>query len=295
MLESFTQKQNAQWAKGKFVNLKFNFNEKKTPKFLQDNYGNTIDRHLNFALPIVDATKDLVFSYSFNPAFYEQYGTPGLFALKRAIEHIKQAAPYVPIILDAKKADNNIEANEAYAVSAFDHLKVDAITVNPYFGSKVMKPFLDRKDKGIIVICRTSNSGAGEFQNFDIHDVDAFSSLHKMVARIVSLKWNTNGNCMLVVDSKYSDELRDARKIAGDMPIFISGIGMQGGYLEKFITAGFDSKKEGIIADPFYEIIYTSSDENFAEAARSEIEKLNNKILTCRDALNEILIRKVVG
>ncbi len=294
MKKNFISMLRAQWALGKFVCVGLDIDDKKIPSFMKDDYPFLPDRLIAFNRGIIDKTKDLANSYKLNSAFYEQYAIPGMIALKRTIEIIQEEAPNVPIILDAKRADIG-NTNEAYAVSSFDWLGADAITVHPYLGSEAMKPFLNRIDKGIIVLCRTSNPGAGEFQDIHVHDVDGSSSLYKIVAKIVSLKWNTNGNCLLVVGATYPNELKDIREIVGDMPILIPGIGAQGGDLEKALAAGFDSKMEGVIINSSRGIIYASNGEDFAEAARKETEKLNQKILVCRDALYKIKTQKMLG
>lgn len=294
MKKNFISMLRAQWSLGKFVCVGLDVDEDKIPDSIKNNHGLVTNRIINFNREIINATKDLVCAYKPNSAFYEQYDAPGMVALKRTIEIIQEEAPNIPIILDAKRADIG-STNEAYAISAFDRYKADAITVHPYLGSEAMKQFLDRKDKGVIVLCRTSNPGAGEFQDIHVHDVDASSSLYKMVAKIVSLKWNTNGNCLLVVGATYPNELKEIREIVGDMPILIPGIGEQGGDLEKALAAGFDSKMEGIIINSSRGIIYASNKEDFAQVARHETEKLNQKIIVCRDALYKIKTQKMFG
>ncbi len=293
MKKNFIEMLKARWAEGKFTCVGLDIDDKMIPAFMKDDYPFLIDRHNAFNREIINATKDIVCAYKPNSAFYEQYGIQGMHVLYRTFELIHELAPNVPIIFDAKRADTG-STNEAYAVSAFDYLGADAITVHPYFGSEAMKPFLDRKDKGIIVLCRTSNPGAGEFQDLMVTEKMPQMGggglkipLYGKIAEMVKFKWNYNGNCLLVVGATFPEEIKRVREIVGDMPILIPGIGAQGGDLEKTLLAGFDSKFEGVIINSSRGIIYASNGRDFAEAARRETLKLNQKITACRRVLHE--------
>ena len=151
--------------------------------------------------------------------------------------------------------------------------------MHPYLGAEAMKPFLDQKDKGIVVLCRTSNPGAGEFQDLKVEVADGqHVSLYLQLASRAANFWNQNGNCGVVVGATYPDELRKVREIVGDMPILVLGIGAQGGDVEKTVTAGLDSKKAGLIINSSRGIIFASKGADFAEAARRETEKLRDMI-----------------
>ena len=226
-----------------------------------------------FNKAIVDATADLVCAYKPNSAFYEAEGKNGIEALKMTCDYIREKYPAVPVILDAKRADIG-NTNNGYAKFAFDYLKVDAITVHPYLGEEAMKPFLEYKDKGIIILCRTSNKGAGEFQDLEIEG----QPLYKIVAENVTHKWNKNNNCLLVVGATYPQELEEVREIVGDMTLLIPGIGAQGGDLEKTFKAGVNSQKKGMMINSSRQIIFASSEKDFADKARLETEKLNQAI-----------------
>ncbi|MBO0783780.1 MAG: orotidine-5'-phosphate decarboxylase, partial [Ktedonobacteraceae bacterium] len=171
-----------------------------------------------FNREIVDATHDLVCAYKPNAAFYEAYGDAGLRALQRTIHHIKTSYPHVPVILDAKRADIG-STNTGYVRAAFDVLGADAITVHPYLGREALAPFLERKEKGIFVLVRTSNPGAGEFQ--DLLVGEQREPLYQVIARQVANHWNNSGNCALVVGATYPAELRTVRALVGDLPILI--------------------------------------------------------------------------
>jgi len=224
-----------------------------------------------------------VCAYKPNVAFYEEHGAEGIEALKRTIADIHDIVPDVAVVLDGKRGDIG-NTNNGYVKAAFDYLNADAITVAPYMGEESLAPFLAQKDKGVIVLCRTSNPGAGEFQDLPIALGDGHITrpLYEVVASQIAGKWNKNGNCAVVVGATCPDELRTVRGIVGDMPILIPGIGAQGGDLEKTVAAGKDSRGRGMIINSSRGIIFASNGADFAEAARRETLKL-------RDAINAAL------
>lgn len=231
-----------------------------------------------FNKAIIDATADLVCAYKPNSAFYEAYGVEGISALKKTVDYIKEKYPDIPVILDAKRADIG-STNLGYIEEAFDWLGVDAVTVHPYLGKKAMKPFLDRTDKGIIVLARTSNPGAGEFQDLRVGEPQ--EPLYQVIARNVATSWNDNGNCGVVVGATYPRELAEVRKIVGDMPILIPGIGAQGGEVEATVKAGQDSRKMGMIINSSRGIIFASKGADYQEAARNATLQLTQQIRAC--------------
>ncbi len=226
-----------------------------------------------FNKAIIDTTYDLVCAYKPNSAFYEQRGKAGIEALKMTCDYLHDKYPEIPIILDAKRADIG-NTNNGYIKFAFEYLGVDAITVHPYLGEEAIKPFLEYKDKGIIILCRTSNKGAGEFQDLKIKG----EPLYKVVAKNVVKKWNKNKNCLLVVGATYPKELKEVRRIVGDMTLLIPGVGTQGGDVKATVRAGLNSKKSGIIINSSRAIIFVSSGKDFAKRAREETKKPKNLI-----------------
>ncbi len=230
-----------------------------------------------FNKAIIEATHDLVCAYKPNTAFYESRGLPGIEALKRTCDYIKETYPDIVIILDAKRADIG-STNEGYVKFAFDYLGADAITLHPYLGHEALAPFLDRKEKGSIILCRTSNPGAGEFQDLKVQN----KPMYQIVAEKVADEWNTNGNCALVVGATYPDELAIVRRLVGDMPLLIPGIGSQGGDIEKTVKAGVNSKGSGAIINVSRSVIFASNGEDFAQKAHTEAENLRNSINTFR-------------
>ena len=293
MNRNFRELLEARWAEGKFVCVGLDPEWEKIPECVRHlNKGKaspraessaTEDVIYGFCRAIVDATHDIACAFKPNAAFFEAHSADGIYALDGVIRYINKIAPGVPVIYDAKRADIG-NTNNGYAKDAFDMLRADAITVHPYLGSEALKPFLDRKDKGVIVLCRTSNPGAGEFQDLRVMTDPggrSSSSLYRIVANQVAKKWNTNGNCAIVVGATYPEELKNARHIVGDMPILIPGIGAQGGDIEKTVTAGKDSRGRGMIINSSRGIIFASKGEDFAEAARRETLKLHEAIQEC--------------
>ncbi|MBI5451973.1 orotidine-5'-phosphate decarboxylase [Candidatus Gottesmanbacteria bacterium] len=257
----------------------------KIPKHLASKSGNF---QLEFNKSIIDATRDLVCAYKPNTAFYDQHGVGGLQTLQETIKYIKDNYSDIPIILDAKRGDIG-NTNLGYVGYAFNWLEADAITLHPYLGKEAMQPFLDRVDNGIVILCRTSNPGAGEFQDLLVIPSDppaggvvegshAAKPLYKIVAEKVVNDWNKNGNCLLVVGATYPEELAAIRKIAGDMTFLVPGVGAQGGDVEKTVKAGLNSQKKGLIISSSRGIIFASTNADFAGKARVETRKLRDEI-----------------
>lgn len=226
-----------------------------------------------FNKAIIDATHDLVCAYKPNIAFYEAEGIDGLLQLKTTVNYLKEKYPEIPVILDAKRGDIG-NTNEGYVKFAFDFLGADAITVHPYLGKEALKPFLERKDKGILILCRTSNVGAGEFQDLEMGG----KPLYQIVAEHIEKEWNYNGNCGLVVGATYPIELEIVRRIVKDLPLLIPGIGVQGGDVEKTVKAGVDKNGQNAIINSSRGIIFASRGGDFTQVARIEAEKLMNEI-----------------
>lgn len=228
----------------------------------------------SFNKAIIDATYDLVCSYKPNIAFYEAEGLEGLLQLKFTTKYIKDKYPEIPIILDAKRGDIG-NTNEGYVKFAFDFLEADAITLHPYLGKESLKPFLEQKDKGIFILCKTSNPGAGEFQDLNSDG----KPLYQIIAQKVAQGWNYNGNCGLVVGATYPTELEIVRRIVGDgFPLLIPGVGAQGADVEKSVKAGLDSFGKNAIINASRSVLFASVKDDFVQKARTEAEKLRNEI-----------------
>lgn len=287
MERNFMQMLQARWGEGKFVCVGLDSKPDKLPRAVSSRHLDAGWNVFNFNRHIIEATKDIVCAYKPNVAFYEARGAEGIKALVDTCIYMQEKAPQAVLILDAKRADIG-NTNEGYAEFAFDICGADAITVHPYLGMEAMKPFLDRADKGVIVLCRTSNPGASEFQDltvkfqgdpdrlydYDDHEV----SLYQWVARRVSKTWDYNGNCAVVVGATYPGELVQVRKIVGEMPILIPGEGAQGGEVEAAVHNGKDSAGQGFLISSSRDIIFASDGPDFAEAARRETLKLHQGI-----------------
>lgn len=220
-----------------------------------------------FGKAIVDATADSVCAYKLNSAFYEARGAEGIEELKQTCDYIRDTYPEIPIILDFKRGDIG-NTNNHYVAFAFDYLGVDAVTVQPWQGRDAVNPFLDCKDKGIIVLCRTSNKGSEEFQDL----VADGKKLYLHVARNVKENWNANGNCLLVVGATFPEELAEVRQLVGQEMVFlVPGFGAQGGELEATVKGGINSNGKGLIINSSRAIIYADNTEKFADVAREKV------------------------
>ena len=261
------------WQKGHFLCVGLDSDYTKLPtKF---NGKPIVGALFEFNREIVEATAEFCCAFKPNIAFYEGYGLAGLEALIKTNCFIRDQFPEIPIILDAKRADIG-NTNQGYVKAAFEVFQAQAITVQPYLGQEALKPFLDQKDYGIIVLCHTSNPGASEFQELQIGGRE----LYKVVAEKVSREWNSNQNCSLVLGATYPKQLAEVREIVGEMPFLIPGIGAQGGDLEETVKNGLNKTGTGIIINASRSIIYASMDEHFAQAAAMEAAKIDREIRT---------------
>lgn len=229
---------------------------------------------LTFNRAIIDATADLVCAFKPNSAFYEARGAAGIEELKQTCDYIRQHYAQIPIILDYKRGDIG-NTNNHYTKFAFEYLQVDAVTVQPYQGRSAVQPFLDHKDKGIMILCRTSNEGSDEFQDLIV----AGRKLYLQVAQNVHDNWNINGNCQLVVGATYPKELAEIRALVGDDMVFlVPGMGAQGGEAEATVKAGINSRGQGLIINSSRAVLYASSDESFVSSARAKALELRDEI-----------------
>jgi orotidine-5'-phosphate decarboxylase len=218
---------------------------------------------LTFNRAIIEATADFVCAYKPNLAFYESLGPPGLVILQ---ETLRSIPGHIPTIGDAKRGDLGNTARH-YARALFDVYGFDAVTVNPYMGYDSLQPFLDYHDKGILILCRTSNPGARDLQDRLVSQgQEQPTPLYENVARQV-LKWNAAGNAGLVVGATYPEELRQIRQIAPELPILIPGLGAQGGDLAAAAREGTDAAGERAILSTSRAALYASNGRDFAEKA----------------------------
>ena len=213
-----------------------------------------------FCQAIVDATADLV--CAFKPQFAHFAAQRAEPALEAVCRYIRERYPDVVVVLDAKRGDIGSTA-EFYAEEAFGRYLADAVTVNPYLGTDAATPFLERG--GVLALCRTSNSGSGELQDLDVGG----APLYERVATMVAERWSQLGDAGLVVGATYPEQLSDVRRLAGDLPILLPGVGFQGGDLTASVRAGSTGPGTGLLASSSRQILYASEGDDFADAARA--------------------------
>ena len=226
------------------------------------------DPHPQYAFNrwIIEQTHAVTAAYKPNMAFYEARGADGLRDLALTLAYLRAEHPDILTICDAKRADIG-STNQGYVASIFDQLGFDTVTLNPYLGREALAPFLERTDKGCILLCRTSNPGAGEFQDvlFD------GQPLWAVVAERIAQTWNASGNCMLVAGATYPDELRRIREIVGEMTLLVPGIGAQGGDVAATVQAGLNRAGRGMIINSSRGIIFADDPAAAAQTTRDAI------------------------
>ena len=216
---------------------------------------------------IIEETHEYVSSFKPNAAFFEARGDMGIRELKMTMEYLTSEHPDIVTILDAKRADIG-NTNTGYVSFVFDWLGFDAITLHPYLGGEALAPFLERTDKTSVILCRTSNPGAREFQDLSIEG----KPLWQVVAEKVAKEWNANKNCMLAVGATYPEEMAAIRAVVGDMAFLVPGVGAQGGDVGAVLAAGKNSKNEGLIINSSRGVIFSDDPKAAARALRDEIE-----------------------
>ncbi len=227
-----------------------------------------------FCKHIVDATADLACAFKPQIAYFAALGAEE--QLQALCGYVRNTYPHLPILLDAKRGDIGATA-EQYAREAFERYQADAVTVNPYMGFDSIAPYLEWKDRGTIVLCRTSNPGGSDLQFLQVDGVP----LYQHVARLVAEKWNTNGQCSLVVGATFPHELAQVRAIVGDMPLLVPGIGAQGGDVAASVRAGRTANGTGMVINSSRAILYAhvGPEQDYASAARKAAQ-------TTRDTIN---------
>ena len=246
---------------------------KRFPQHLQGQS----DAIFAFCKAIIDATADIVCAFKPQIAYFSALRAED--QLEAVCLYLREKYPHVPLILDAKRGDIGTTA-EQYAREAFERYDADAVTLNPYMGFDSIAPFLEWKDRGAILLCRTSNPGGSDLQFLNVGDPSAPLPLYQHVAKLVAKDWNTNGQCALVVGATFPRELAAVRAIVGDMPLLVPGIGAQGGDIEATVHAGKTTDGFGMMINSSRAILYASplSGENFARAARRVALETNDAI-----------------
>ena len=228
-----------------------------------------------FNRAIIDATSDLVCAYKPQFAHYAAYEAED--QLERTIEYIHRSHPGIPVILDAKRGDIGNTA-ERYAIEAFERYGADAVTVNPYLGGDSLEPFLRYAERGVVILCRTSNPGAVDLQDLPVGG----RPLYQVVAELAARRWNSRGNCLLVVGATYPRELAAVRALVGDMPLLVPGIGAQRGDVAQVVASGCTAAGTGLIISSSRAILYASAGEDFAQAARTAAAALRTQVNSSR-------------
>jgi orotidine-5'-phosphate decarboxylase len=266
---NFSERLRASWkATNSLVCVGLDPEPRRFPDALRDAPGGIYQ----FNKAIIDATRDLVCAYKPQFAHYAAHSAEK--QLEHTIDYIKSTCPNAIVILDSKRGDIGSTA-EQYALEAFERYGADAVTVNPYLGRDSVEPFLKHEDKGVIILCRTSNPGAKDLQDLP---VGPDKKLFQHVAETVAKDWNAAGNCMLVVGATYPEELADIRKRVGDLPFLVPGVGAQGGDVAKALAAGKTAAGTGLLISSSRAILYASPGDDFAAAARKAATELRDSI-----------------
>ena len=232
------------------------------------------DGIVQFCKAIIDATADAACAFKPQIAYFAALGAER--QLEQVCAYVRAAYPHIPLVLDAKRGDIGATARQ-YAREAFDRYGADAVTVNPYMGFDSVEPYMEWAERGVIVLCRTSNPGGSDLQFLQADG----KPVYQHVAQLVAEKWNANGQCALVVGATFPQELAAVRAIVGDMPLLVPGVGAQGGDVEATVRAGKTASGAGMMINSSRAILYADplAGEDFADAAR-------RVALETRDAIN---------
>jgi orotidine-5'-phosphate decarboxylase len=228
----------------------------------------------DFLAAIIDATRDLVCCYKPNLAFFEALGMDGQQALRAVLKVVPNG---IPVLVDAKRGDTP-QTMQAYARAIFDDLGADAVTVSPYLGRDSLEPFFAYADRGVFVLCKTSNAGAGEIQDLL---VEGGEPLFLHVARRATT-WVQQGTLGLVVGATYPRDVAAVRNVAPDALILLPGVGAQAGDLEESVMAGMDAHSRNAIVNASRTVLYASSKGDWQAAAHSEAARLRAAINAAR-------------
>ena len=232
----------------------------------------------DFCVAIAEATHDLACAFKPQIAYFAAHRAEG--ELERLIARLRQIAPQVPVILDAKRGDIGSTA-EQYAREAFERYGADAVTLSPFMGFDSVEPYLRYAGKGAFLLCRTSNPGGDDLQNQRLADQPGQPRLYEHVARLVQGPWNTNGQLGLVVGATYPAEIERVRALAPTVPLLIPGVGAQGGDVLATVRAGW--RPDGpIVVNSSRAILYASSGADFAQAARAAAQATRDQLNAAR-------------
>jgi len=238
-------------------------------------FGGDPDAVFNFCRDIADATAEYACAFKPQIAHFAALGAED--ALARLIAHLHAAHPGIPVILDAKRGDIGSTARH-YASEAFDRYRADAVTANPYLGRDSVQPFLDRADRGVVILCRTSNPGAADLQDLPVRTGAGERPLYQHIAQTIAREWNSHGNCALVVGATWPGQLREVRAIVGDMPLLVPGVGAQGGDAGAVVRNARTADGTGLMVSSSRAILYASNGDDYADAAANAARELRDTI-----------------
>jgi orotidine-5'-phosphate decarboxylase len=244
---------------------------------LPQRYRGHVDPQERFGEWIVDQTAEYAAAIKLNAAFYEARGAEGVAEMERTVEYVRERYPDLVTICDAKRADIG-NTNKGYVEAIFDRMGFDAVTLHPYLGREALEPFLSRRDKMCIVLCRTSNAGAGEFQDLIVDG----RPLWLTVAERVSSAWDLDGNCALVVGATYPEEMLRIRETAPRTTLLVPGIGAQGGDVRAAVRAGLGAQGAGMLLSASRSILFSEDPSAAARALRDEINSAREMVNAAR-------------
>jgi len=246
---------------------------------------------LDFNKAIIESTIDLACAYKPNLAIYEAMGCDGLTVIEGTLRFVRDLNPDMPVIGDAKRGDIG-QCSLAYVRTMFDNFDFDAVTVSPYMGSDSLEPFIRRADRGVFVLCRTSNPGGADLQDLPVIDPRDHTPkpLYEVVAGMAANVWNANGNIGLVVGATVPAQMKRIRKAAPDLTFLIPGIGPQGGDLSLAVSSAVDARGRGFVINASRQIMYAAQTstrtQRTSPEARRRVEKAAREI---RDGINREL------
>ena len=220
------------------------------------------DPVFEFNKAIIDATHDIAVAYKLNLAFYESMDLKGWASLEKTMGYLQQFRGSVFTIADAKRGDIG-NTSKMYAKTFFEHLNFDSVTVAPYMGEDSVTPFLEYKNKWVILLGLTSNKGSSDFQFLDTGDGKLYERVIKKAQQ-----WGSPEQLMFVIGATHPEEFRNIRQLAPGYFFLVPGVGAQGGDMEKICTNGMNSEC-GLLINSARQIIYASKGEDFAKAARA--------------------------
>jgi orotidine-5'-phosphate decarboxylase len=239
----------------------------------------------DFCAAIVDATADLVIAFKPQIAYFAAHGAE--VQLERLMAHMRKTAPHVPVILDAKRGDIGSTA-EQYAKEAFERYGADCVTLSPFMGFDSVQPYLKYHGKGAFLLCRTSNPGGDDLQNQRLANLAGQPTLFEHIAGLVQGPWNSNGQLGLVVGATYPAEIERVRQVAPTVPLLIPGVGAQGGDAVATVKAGYRAANgettAPIVVNSSRAVIYASSGEDFAQAARAAAIATRDQLCAAQSA-----------